>query len=69
MSKIGMSHREAYPEQYAHELCGKRVTANNFVSFVVERVVSSRFGQLALVQGNCETAYAVNNCKVVEDQG
>ena len=60
-------HRASYPEQYNHPLCGKKVrvrkrgepgasgnAATADVSGKVERVVSSRFGQLAHLEGTDE---------------
>lgn len=57
-------HRARYPEQYNHPLCGKTVrvkkrgepgasgnAALTDVSGKVERVVTSRFGQLASLEG------------------
>lgn len=45
------SHRELYPEQYTHPLVGKNAVivqnGKELTRGTVERVVESRFGQLA----------------------
>lgn len=45
------THRDLYPDQYSHPLCGERVTVQGLDgTYVVERVVSTRFGQLATLR-------------------
>ncbi len=56
------SHREMYPEQYTHPLVGKRVTVGSTVNGIVTRVVPSRFGQLAEIDGNAQTFFRVVDC-------
>jgi hypothetical protein len=62
------SHRDLYPAQYEHPLCGKRVrTADGKVSGTVERVVASRFGPLAILKEHgAEQSWAVNTLTVVD---
>ena len=66
------THRELYPEQYVHVLCGKRVRTSTTPpgknEGVVERVVESRFGLLAILEGrdSGDVAYAVADLEVVE---
>jgi hypothetical protein len=59
------THRELYPEQYAHPLCGRKVTAAG-VAGVVDRVVPSRFGPLAILVGDGKTAYALGDVQITE---
>ena len=61
------THRQMYPEQYTHPLVGKlvRFRRDNGFTFTVARVVISRFGTLAIVQGDEKTAYSVENLEVV----
>jgi hypothetical protein len=60
------SHRDCYPEQYQHPLVGKRVRVSTRKGHeeegVVERVVSTRFGLLAHLEGGGDTARAVRDC-------
>ena len=57
------THRETYPEQYSHPLVGVRVRLRTgALTGTVTRVVSSRFGQLAEIDGNSETFYRVTDC-------
>jgi hypothetical protein len=60
------THRESYPEQYNHPLCGKevRIKTNGTVG-TVERVVDSRFGKLAILKGNSVTAWLVDYCETL----
>jgi len=64
------THRETYPEQYEHPLCGRRVRVVTGAGFqtdgVVERVVSTRFGLLAHLEGEPRVAWALNDCTPVE---
>lgn len=64
---MNTSHREAFPEQYTHSLCGARVRAPDGTEFVVERVVASRFGLLAPVPPTGRTAYRIDTLDVLED--
>lgn len=60
----GMTHREAYPEQYTHPLVGKRVGQDGKSLGVVERVFRTRFGLLAKIEGQpSNTAFAVKRLK------
>ena len=61
------THRKLYPEQYTHELVGKHVAVTVkgkvHVEGVVERVVSTRFGLLAIITGEDPLkAWAVKDC-------
>lgn len=60
------THRKLYPEQYVHELVGQQVTVSTKgmvrIQGVVERVVSSRFGLLAIIAGHEGKAWAVKDC-------
>ncbi len=65
------THREAYPEQYRHSLVGETVqvfsksTGSLIVRGTVERVVASRFGQLAKIAGARDGMfYAVRDCHI-----
>lgn len=63
-------HRELYPEQYSHPLCGKPVAVldrdgNEHIRGILRRTVESRFGPLAILDGN-ENAYALE--QVVESE-
>ena len=48
-------HRQMYPEQYAHPLCGRRVLVTPIgqpeYEGTVKRVVPSRFGPIAMLDG------------------
>ena len=49
-----------------HSLVGKKVRVRtNGVVGVVARVVTSRFGRLAVLRSNPKVAYAVGYCDVV----
>lgn len=69
------THRELYPEQYEHPLCGRRVripdtaAAGVPVEGTVARVVTSeRWGQLAILEEYPEDrAWSVAECVPVED--
>lgn len=43
-------HRQMYPTQYTHPMCGKEVSLRppGNAAFVVERVIVTRFGPLAI---------------------
>lgn len=58
------THKELYPEQYKHQLCGEVVTVAGKAG-MVERVINSRFGQLAILDRH-EEAYLVSDCKTVD---
>jgi len=69
------THRELYPEQYAHRLVGKKVKVVSvkdgsiLSQGKVERVVSTRWGMLAKiadVSDTFDTFYAVQDCTLVE---
>lgn len=65
MKNQAKSHRESYPEQYEHPLCGKRVRCPiDGTNFTVERVVKTRFGLLAPVPGT-DKAYALTDLEEV----
>ena len=64
-----VSTGETHPEQYNHPLCGKAV---NVVfdgvlleSGTVERVVNTRFGQLAILMGNGVRGYSLTSCEEI----
>mgnify|MGYP003147490337 CR=1 FL=1 len=57
--KMKNNHELQYPEQYNHPLCGKTVKTESGESFVVFRVVNSRFGQLAMSEENQKESFAV----------
>lgn len=57
-------HRETFPDQYTHPLVGTRVRVND-VEGEVTRVITSRFGQLAIIDGDAKTAYPVDQCETV----
>ena len=65
------THRETYPAQYEHPLVGQTVEVYNkkdggmLIRGSVERVVNTRFGQLAKITGSGTTFYAVRDCHVV----
>ena len=66
-------HRDWYPDQYQAFLCGKRVRVETTLGGyrgegVVDRVVSSRFGRLALVPEISETTWwLTSDCQVVAE--
>ena len=67
------THQQAYPEQYTHSLVGRHVSiapqGKTLASGVVERVVSTRFGLLAILTGDKEgRAWAVGDCKPTESE-
>jgi hypothetical protein len=55
---IEMNHREVYPHQYEHELCGKNVRLGD-IEFTVYRVFNTRFGVLACSEQDQKTAYPI----------
>ncbi len=63
------SHRDCYPDQYAHHLVGKSVKVKTRTGFktegTVERVVGTRFGQLAHLDTSGDTAYLLRDCTVI----
>jgi hypothetical protein len=68
IAQPSQDHRRAFPDQYRHPLVGKRVQVNTGkfqTEGVVQRVVNSRFGQLAKLEDNTETFYAVAHCKEI----
>jgi hypothetical protein len=48
--KAGQRHRQMYPTQYVHPMCGKAVSLRppGNAAFVIERVIVTRFGPLAI---------------------
>ena len=64
--KMKNNHRELYPQQYNHPLCGKTVRTKSGESFVVFRVVNSSFGQLAMSEENQnpQIAFAIRDLEV-----
>lgn len=57
------THREAYPDQYAHPLCGHRVVTGTGPaqrSGILHRVVSSRFGQMGILVEDHRHAYRMD---------
>lgn len=65
-----LDHKFWYPDQYRHALVGKTVVVNTGkgpdVHGRVERVVGSRFGPLAILEGQPDVAWAVKDCKEVQ---
>ncbi|MCR9292032.1 MAG: hypothetical protein NXI32_04885 [bacterium] len=63
------THREMYPSQYTHKLCGKKVRykQDHNTQGHVERVVPTRFGPLAILKeiGDA-TAFAIWQLEVIE---
>ena len=60
-------HRKRYPEQYSHPLIGSIVQDNDGQRLgKVERVVNSRFGKLAIIEGKGNQAWLVSTVKVVK---
>lgn len=72
------SHQEAFPEQYNHKMCGKKVRVmrqgepgasgnapTQSISGIVLRVVPSRFGELALISGAGKDYYLVSDLVVL----
>ena len=68
-ARIKGIHRETYPEQYEHPLVGRQVVVDMggdtiLAAGKVERVVNSRFGKLAIIEGDKEgRAWATKDCK------
>jgi hypothetical protein len=58
------THRELYPQQYTHPLVGKTVRVHGQI-IVVARVVSSRWGLIAMVEGDEGQGYHVDECREV----
>lgn len=72
MNRInGHTHRELYPEQYSHALCGKKVEvisgpSGERITGTVLRVVNSRFGQLAILEEHGDDkAWAIGNLRQI----
>jgi hypothetical protein len=67
------THKETYPEQYTHPLVGKQVRvvivkqggAREIARGTLTRVVSSSFGQLAILDGDAAVAYSIRDCQPV----
>lgn len=70
------SHREIYPEQYSHPLCGKSVAVADYLGriqlnsprgILVRVVHSDRFGLLAKLEGPhagpTDTFYSLDRCQ------
>ena len=62
------NHELQYPEQYNHPLCGKPVKTESGESFVVFRVVDSRFGQLAMSEENQKESFLVRTLEIVKEK-
>lgn len=69
------THRQCYPEQYSHPLCGKEVAVfpgtDREIRGVVERVMLTRFGPMARldIPGSEAVAYLVRDLEeIVETQ-
>lgn len=61
------THREMYPEQYQHALVGQHVTVDLHGHIhargIVERVLRTQFGMLAIVQHDQPgRAWAIKDC-------
>ncbi len=59
------SHREAYPEHYTHALVGKQCTRPNGMEGTVERVFSTRLGEMTHFEGDGNTFYLLSTIKEV----
>lgn len=60
------THKQLFPEQYNHPAVGK-IAVNGTVNGKVLRVVDTRFGQLAHIEGQPpEVAYRLADCELVE---
>jgi len=59
------THKQLYPTQYNHELCGKIAMKQNGDTFTIYRVVNSRFGQLAMSEDNQRESWAVNTLEII----
>ena len=59
------THKQLYPEQYNHELCGKIAMKKNGDTFTIYRVVNSKFGQLAMSKDNQKESWAVNTIEIL----
>lgn len=70
------SHREAYPEQYAHPLVGKKVRVTHggktLAEGVVQRVMSTQWGKLVDLGTSSDEgepmAYGLWDCKEITDE-
>jgi hypothetical protein len=60
------THRDCYPEQYQHSLVGKRVQVRTCTGYetsgMVERVVTSRFGLVAFLDGSNTQGWLLEDC-------
>ena len=64
---VGKTHREAYPEQYNHPAVGKFVKHDNGeISGTVYRVVNTRWGPLAHLEGH-DAAYLLTELRVADN--
>ena len=59
------AHRQLFPEQYSHPMIGQRVRTVGGTVFTVERVVQSRWGQLAPVPGSDGQAFRLADLEVI----
>ncbi len=65
-------HEKLYPAQYSHPLVRhyvrvvSRKTGKQLACGIVERVVRTRFGRLAILVGHDRTAWSVNDCVMGE---
>lgn len=67
LKRIGTArtHREAYPEQYAHPMVGRRVKLPSGQLGAIERVVGSRFGQMVHLDTDAEGSFRLlSTCEV-----
>ncbi len=66
-----LSHRQMFPEQYSHELCGKRVrTKGREIAFqgIVHRVIDvPAIGQIAHLSNTGSMAFDVSELEVIEN--
>ena len=68
MKNTAQTHREMYPQQYEHPLVGKRVRVGVVdTEGTVTRVVCTRFGRLAILDGKADKAYLASACIVLGD--
>lgn len=78
------THREMYPDQYSHPRCGQHVQVvykgklttkrdGTPVTGIIERVVNSRYGLIAILEGSRfgendgDPAWLLSDCKPLDN--
>lgn len=61
---MNQTHREAYPHQYEHEMCGRNVKIDEH-EFTVYRVMSTGFGMMAVSKDDQKTGYLLSQLEEV----